>query len=51
MLRGGRVDLDTVRCCVASFVGYMKHCKGWKSAESTLNSLILIKNSGKRGKE
>ena len=40
----GRVDIDTVRCCVASFVGYMKHCKGWKSAESTLNSLILVKN-------
>ena len=23
----GRVDIDTVRCCVASFVGYMKHCR------------------------
>lgn len=43
----GRVDIDTVRCCVASFVGYMKHCKGWKSAESTLNSLILVKNREK----
>ena len=43
----GRVDIDTVRCCVASFVGYMKHCKGWKSAESTLNSLILVRNREK----
>ena len=43
----GRVDIDTVRCCVASFTGYMRHCKGWKSAESTLNSLILVKNSEK----
>jgi len=43
----GRVDIDTVRCCVASFTGYMRHCKGWKSAESTLNKLILVKNSEK----
>jgi len=43
----GRVDIDTVRCCVASFTGYMRHCKGWKSAESTLNSLILVRNSEK----
>ena len=43
----GRVDIDTVRCCVASFVGYMKHCKGWKSAESALNSLILVKTREK----
>lgn len=46
----GRVSIDTVRCCVASFVGYMKHCKGWKSAESTLNNLILVKN-GEKDKE
>ena len=41
----GRVELEIVRCCVASFVGYTKHCKGWKSAESSLSKLVLIRKS------
>lgn len=40
----GRVGMDTVRSCVASFVGYMKHCKGWKSAGSALDRLMLVGN-------
>ena len=39
----GEVDLDTVRSVVASFVGYMQHCKGWRSAESALRRLVLVK--------
>ena len=39
----GRVDLDTVRSVVASFVGYMAHCKGWRSAESALRRLVLVR--------
>ena len=46
----GRVTIDTVRCCVASFTGYMRHCKGWKSTESALKGLILVKN-GEKDKE
>lgn len=42
----GKVDLDTVRSCMASFVGYMKHCKGWRSAGSALEKLVLIRPSG-----
>lgn len=38
----GEVDLDTVRCTVASFIGYMKHCSGSRSCESTLSRLVLI---------
>ncbi|MBO4295345.1 MAG: alpha/beta hydrolase [Desulfovibrio sp.] len=41
----GRVDLDTVRSVVASFVGYMAHCKGWRSAESALRRLVLVRPS------
>ena len=37
----GHISIDTVRCCVASFTGYMRHCKGWKSAESALERLVL----------
>lgn len=40
--RAGRVDLDTVRCCVASFVGYTRHCKGWRSAGGALDKLCLV---------
>ncbi len=43
----GDVDLDTVRSCMASFVGYMKHCKGQRSAGSALERLVLVKNSGR----
>ena len=39
----GEVDLDTVRSVVASFVGYMQHCKGWRSAESALRRLVLVR--------
>ena len=42
----GRVNLNTVHCCVSSFVGYMRHCKGWKASESALSKLILVKNGG-----
>lgn len=37
----GRVKKDTVRCCVASFVGYIRPCKGWRSAGSALEKLVL----------
>lgn len=38
----GDVSLPIVRSCVASFVGYMKHCRGGRSAESALSGLVLI---------
>jgi len=34
-----------VRSCVASFTGYIRHCKGWKSAGSALNHLCLCMNA------
>ena len=37
----GVVSLETARSCVASFIGYIKHCKGWRSAGSTLSNLVL----------
>ena len=36
-----RIDLDRARSIVASFVGYIQHCKGWRSAESALGRLVL----------
>lgn len=47
----GKVDLDTVRSCVASFVGYMKHCKGWRSAGSALSKLVLVRPSKEEEKQ
>ena len=44
----GVVDLPRVRSSVASFVGYMKHCNGGKSARSALDRLVLTRDrSGK----
>lgn len=39
----GEVSLDTVRSVVASFAGYMAHCKGRRSAESALRRLVLVR--------
>ena len=39
----GEVDLGTVRSVVASFAGYMAHCKGRRSAESALSRLVLVR--------
>ncbi|MDR2891581.1 MAG: reverse transcriptase/maturase family protein [Deltaproteobacteria bacterium] len=39
--RGG-VDQATVRSIVASFVGYMRHCNGYRSLLSALERLVLI---------
>ena len=39
----GEVSLDTVRSVVASFTGYMAHCKGRRSAESALRRLVLVR--------
>lgn len=39
----GRVSLDIVRSCVASFTGYMMRCKGWRSTESVLGRLVLVR--------
>ena len=41
MYEEGRLDIESVRSSVASFVGYIKHCKGWRSAGSTLDKLVL----------
>ena len=40
--RGG-VDFATVRSVVASFIGYMKHCNGYRSLVSALSRLVLIR--------
>lgn len=37
----GEIDLDTVRACMASFTGYMKHCNGWRTCGSALDRLVL----------
>ena len=49
--RDERVALTTVRSCVASYVGYMKHCKGYRSLGSTLESLCLVRPSGEDEKK
>lgn len=40
--RGG-VEIATVRSVVASFVGYMQHCNGYRSLTSALSRLVLIR--------
>ena len=37
----GNVDLETVRSSMASFVGYIQHCDGWRSGGSVLERLVL----------
>lgn len=37
----GEIELDTVRACMASFTGYMKHCNGWRTCGSALERLVL----------
>ena len=41
----GTVTLDRVRSSMASFTGYMARCKGWRSAESALSKLVLVRHS------
>lgn len=38
---GGAVDLSYARARVASFLGYMKHCDGYRTTESMLDELVL----------
>ncbi len=45
----GEVDLETVRSVVASFTGYMAHCKGRRSAESALRRLVLVRPPEEEG--
>lgn len=42
----GRADLAEARSLVASFIGYMRHCKGWKTAGSALSRICLRKPHG-----
>lgn len=37
----GRVGFDDVRAVVVSFLGYMQHCKGKRSADSALKRMLL----------
>jgi len=37
----GRAGFDDVRAVVASFLGYMQHCKGERSADSALKRMLL----------
>lgn len=41
----GAVPLDRVRSSVASFTGYMAKCKGFRSAESALSRMVLVRRS------
>lgn len=43
----GKIQLANVRGSVASFVGYIRHCKGWRSAGSALERLVLVRPSDK----
>lgn len=44
----GRVELDTVRSSVASFVGYIRHCKGYRSGGNALSRLVLTREGKKQ---
>jgi hypothetical protein len=37
----GRAGFDDVRAVVVSFLGYMQHCKGKRSADSALKRMLL----------
>ncbi|MBW2599340.1 MAG: group II intron reverse transcriptase domain-containing protein [Deltaproteobacteria bacterium] len=39
----GYISLEKVRASVMSFLGYMKHCSGFKTTESVLGELVLRK--------
>lgn len=41
----GKSSLAEARSVVASFVGYMRHCKGWRSCGSALDRLVLRRES------
>lgn len=41
----GKSSIEEARSVVASFVGYMRHCKGWRSAGSALERLVLRRDS------
>jgi RNA-directed DNA polymerase len=47
LYRQGNVGFDRVRSSLMSFLGYMKHCNGGLTTESTLGCLILLKSSNK----
>lgn len=41
MYASGRVDLNYVHARVASFLGYMKYCDGYRTTKSVLDELVL----------
>lgn len=41
----GKIDLEYVRPRVASFCGMMRHCDGYRTAESVLSDLVLSRHS------
>lgn len=43
--RHGKIDIEDVRSRVASFLGYVKHCKAHKTVASTLRWLVLRKGN------
>ena len=47
----GRADLEDAKSRVASFLGYIKHCKASKTAESTLAHLVLCRQQTKGDKD
>lgn len=47
LYRQGSIGLDRVRSSIMSFLGYMKHCNGGLTMESTLGSLVLYKSDNK----
>ncbi|MBO6304698.1 MAG: group II intron reverse transcriptase domain-containing protein [Selenomonadaceae bacterium] len=44
----GRADLEDVKPRVASFLGYIKHCKASRTSDSTLAHLVLCRGEIKR---
>lgn len=40
----GLATLERVRAVVMSFLGYMKHCNGYRSTVSALRRLLLVRN-------
>jgi retron-type reverse transcriptase len=43
LYRAGRMDLEHICAGVMSFLGYIKHCNGYRSTRSVLKALVLTK--------
>ncbi|MCD6346230.1 MAG: hypothetical protein J7L96_02290 [Bacteroidales bacterium] len=40
----GKIPLETVRQSIMSFLGYMKHCNGYKTTKNILSEAVIRRN-------